>query len=576
MHIKENAHKKWLLYAICFFIAAMLYFSIKSLYFGFSGHDEAFYIAIPYRFVLGDRPFIDEYNLAQIAGLILVPAVKLFLGIEKSTLGIIIFARYLYFFVSLLLATLIYFIFKRITSKSAALLLALPCIIFAPFNLHAMSYNSLAMLLLTTGCFLGFLAIAVFQQHFKDEDFSKFDKVNFLLLCTGGSLGLMSICYPTLSLFCAAYLAAILFFMPGVKTFWYYSLGVSVSIFWFLLMAIHVGWKQLSIDLQYIQSFGIEGGGFTKLIHVIGGIWLNIPHKHIMAILLLAMILLKNHKIVQSLIKLALLAIITIPVLKVPSWAGAAYFLINLTVLSPFLYWNIRNLPYVKTLFFAIVLPSLFAGVVTGWSSGEGMINSVLGLFPASLVTVYFLMLHDSNGPSSEDILTADFLLIIPIIVALTLQYFNYSFTYEDAPSSQLNTKILSGPFAGIYTLQETQNFSNQLESDIAQLSEANQRILFFDDFPAGYLFTNMKPASNSVWLFSKELFSGVDRNATLNYYRSEKIWPGLIVKILNVPSATFTVPQLLYSENQDDPLNGLLQSYKVILTRPDYVIYRA
>src|ERR1043165_8922516 len=58
--------------------------------------DEAFYIALPYRFALGDRPFMDELNIAQTAGLLLYPFVKLYVLIVGDTTGIFLFIRVLY------------------------------------------------------------------------------------------------------------------------------------------------------------------------------------------------------------------------------------------------------------------------------------------------------------------------------------------------------------------------------------------------------------------------------------------------------------------------------------------------
>jgi hypothetical protein len=61
------------------------------LYYGVDIEDEAFYAVLPYRFVLGDLPFVDELNVQQFsAGLTILP-VKAWIWLQGSTFGLILF-----------------------------------------------------------------------------------------------------------------------------------------------------------------------------------------------------------------------------------------------------------------------------------------------------------------------------------------------------------------------------------------------------------------------------------------------------------------------------------------------------
>src|SRR6185312_115254 len=111
-----NMVKIKLLFVGCFTVL-MVYGVVYSLYFGVTPTDEPFYISLPYRFILGDRPFIDEYNVVQSAGLFLLPFVKLYLYMKGSTEGIILFVRYLNFAFFSILTYLTYFAFKKYISK---------------------------------------------------------------------------------------------------------------------------------------------------------------------------------------------------------------------------------------------------------------------------------------------------------------------------------------------------------------------------------------------------------------------------------------------------------------------------
>ena len=39
--------------------------AVRRLYFGVGVGDESLYVAIPYRFAIGDRPFLDELNITH-------------------------------------------------------------------------------------------------------------------------------------------------------------------------------------------------------------------------------------------------------------------------------------------------------------------------------------------------------------------------------------------------------------------------------------------------------------------------------------------------------------------------------
>src|SRR3990167_1511710 len=112
----------------------MISMVVYSLYFGVTPYDEAFYISMPYRFILGDRPFVDEYNISQTAGFFTLPFIKGYLYLKGSTEGIFLFARYLHFFCCILLFGLVFLTFKKIVDPQMAILLALPCIVFSYGN----------------------------------------------------------------------------------------------------------------------------------------------------------------------------------------------------------------------------------------------------------------------------------------------------------------------------------------------------------------------------------------------------------------------------------------------------------
>ncbi len=84
------------------------------LYYGVDFTDEAFYVAVPYRFVLGAQPLVDETNIVQqTPALLLYPFVALWnwlVGLE----GIVLYARHLHFLFTAGVAATVFVSLRRL------------------------------------------------------------------------------------------------------------------------------------------------------------------------------------------------------------------------------------------------------------------------------------------------------------------------------------------------------------------------------------------------------------------------------------------------------------------------------
>lgn len=139
-HLAEKKPSQDLIFGLLF--AAAVVFALWKCPFGYIS-DDAFYLTVPHRLSMGDVLFTDEWHVSQMAGLLTLPLVWLYRALTSSTDGIILAARYAYVAFHALAALFLYLrVRKRGPSAAAA---ALSWFLFTPYDIMALSYNTMAM-----------------------------------------------------------------------------------------------------------------------------------------------------------------------------------------------------------------------------------------------------------------------------------------------------------------------------------------------------------------------------------------------------------------------------------------------
>ena len=112
---------------------------------GYPNVDEMFYLTVPYRFLLGDAPFVHEWHLSQMSGILLYPMVSFWYKLNGNLDGIVLFARQVFAVINCAYGA---FIYLRLKSKSwiSAVCVSLMCMLFVPFNIPVLSYNSIGVM----------------------------------------------------------------------------------------------------------------------------------------------------------------------------------------------------------------------------------------------------------------------------------------------------------------------------------------------------------------------------------------------------------------------------------------------
>lgn len=125
-------------------VAAGLFWKCR---YGFAQEDEVFYLTSAYRMCMGDAPLVQEWGFGPIFSVIIYPFVKLhlaFAGVE----GMLLHARYFYTAVVVLVALFVMWRISRFDGF-AGFVGAVLFMIYAPYSIMALSYNSIAALSLT-------------------------------------------------------------------------------------------------------------------------------------------------------------------------------------------------------------------------------------------------------------------------------------------------------------------------------------------------------------------------------------------------------------------------------------------
>lgn len=132
-------------------LAAIAFMLWKSPY-GYGAYDEPFYLSIPHRLVKGDGLLTKEWNFGQLSAFLLWPLMKLYLAFSRGTEGIVLAFRYIYIAVQCCAALYLYL---RVRKKRLGWLAVLLFLIFCPYDIMALSYNTMGIdFILLTGILL--------------------------------------------------------------------------------------------------------------------------------------------------------------------------------------------------------------------------------------------------------------------------------------------------------------------------------------------------------------------------------------------------------------------------------------
>jgi hypothetical protein len=337
-------------------------------------------------------------------------------------------------------------------------------------------------------------------------------------------------------------------------------------------LAADVGLSTVVGDYRHSSQFLGQAGGAKKLREIADGVRAATPHWYL---LLGALVLLAGLWRYRR--SLALVVLLALPFLVLPSQLShfntSLDFVARLGWLAAPLFVIVRRRTGARLLMLVVWTPGFVAGAITAYSSSNGAVNFGVGGFPTAIVATVFLVW------AVEDAMPAArmrWLAVVPAIAVLALLVWSDTVpVYRDGSLSTLSATMRSGPYAGLATSPWKRRWIDRLTSDLSRY-RSPCTILFFDNFPAGYLLTKARPDTNGVWTATvSPALVRAYQDQLLGYYRGHGN-PDVVVEMRRIPYTHHQGWTVYY--RTDWPLVAAVDSspYRLVRWRRPYSIYQA
>lgn len=449
--------------------------------------DEALNVAIPYRFVLGDRPYVDEINPTQSAAFFSYPFVKLFVEARGGTEGLVLFLRAVWFALTIGLAFGIFAALRARFGVAQASLAGLLAIVWLPLGSATLSYNTFASGLFVLGVFFG---VRPLLAESKARCFA----------FAGIAHGASAVAIQSYALSGAAFILLVVTLVAKPRR----TRAAGLYLLGALVVPALVSPLLLQITSRTIEfARGHIVQGHASLAERAGILLVtlvdHLPRPGWM--LASAVLFLGGRRLRVRWVALAALA--SMPLL---GWQMLAHqsSLLHVTwtsLLAPVLFWPLRREPAARVLFLGVWAPSACAAVIAALTSSNGIVAAGMGFFPGAIATALLAARNVRDiatwSPSSRG---APWLAIAWWAALIGTMLVDQRHPKNDDPIEELSARIEEGPFAGVVTTPEKKAWIENLGRDVRTIARPEARVAFVTNCPAGYLMSTMRPASRSLW----------------------------------------------------------------------------
>lgn len=486
--------KKNLLFDLIFYV---LFVGIVGLLiyrnrFGFGNLDESFYITIPYRLWQGDVLFADEWHVSMMNGYLLWPIMCIYQLFFNGTESIVVNFRHIYTIVLAIISVVIYHRLKKV-SYYGACFAAIAFMLYAPYNMTALSYNTMGIMFLTlAGVLLG----------------TNLNKNKIISYLAGTFYSFSVLCCPYLVLVFVIYTIYSLIKKSEIKeTYLYVLYGIITQAVLFLLFIL----SRTTIT-QIIKSFPLIMSdpeyAPMSLFNIFFGYFLSITNtnsfKMICACaLMLILTLIDKNKTRRDLYFIGTVgAILLMLYVNYQRNNYINMLMFPLAFLAPICLF--RKNEYFKQLFKYLWIPGMIYTFVINVSSDQSFyVITSMGTVPmVASIVMGFASINEMENKyvKSLSIVSISSLLLLQIGTEAVLRWND---VYWETGLKTQNVLIEDGPEKGLYVSKEKYDMYYSDMNDIQSFNFKGNSICYLTHKCWYYLFNDGKyiNAAYSAWL---------------------------------------------------------------------------
>jgi hypothetical protein len=476
-------------------VAWVLLSLVRRMRYGVDVTDEAFYAGLPYRFALGDRPFVDELNLAQTGGLVLYPFVKMFVVVTGGATGIIFYLRVLHTAFLCALGIVTFALCRTRLPLASSAIVGAACLCFIPYGAPGLSYNTLGS---------GFLTLALFTlARWLLGPAARTRLLVAAPFWAGAAFSVAAICYPPFAVPAALAAVVVVLTARGLRVYTISRLaaGGAIPALCFIPTVLTAGRDNLRQMMEYSNSTLPQAPMTTW--ELLSTFMAGLPQLPIDLLVIAGILYLSR--------RFRFLAVLILPFVpflaRGTTWPGNLEIMGYVSCFAMFgpLFALGNRGPFAKVVMRTVWLPSAVAGMVVMQVSTQRWHGAALGLFPAAIASAALLAAWIDDAASRVHFpgVRAAFSLAPAVFLRVFLSHtMAEAAPYRDGPVAVLTEEVTSGPFKGISTTAARKKMLKNIQADVIT-HKAGDRVTFYFDFPAGYLIAEQRPAVTSAWIFN-------------------------------------------------------------------------
>lgn len=493
-------------------LAAVSCFLFWKCPYGYGNIDEAFYLTIPYRLSLGDALFEEEWHLSQMAGFLTVPFVSAYTSIKGNTNGIILAMRYFCTFLQCLVSIFLYVRLRKI-SWAGSVIASVSFVLYIPFGIMALSYNSMAIWALLIS-----LVLAMTAERRKPLQYA----------ISGICFAAAVLCCPFLMLAYFLYLVAVAisalkhqkpfsqdntFFQPQGAA--WFSLGAALTAFVFAAYVVYRGsLYNILRSFQHILEDDPEHPSIS-LVHKINQYYTNIlfanswtPPLYSIYLVIAAVQILdrkrRNHRPVYTLLLTTCTLALLYSCYHFNHYINHLMWPVNILALFLFFLSDSKN---IRSLFFYIWIPGILYTFCLHLCSNQNYYaissaSAVSTVGSLIIITLYIKELTEHNPKAFHTYMCNGMLFLMLAAQILSQGILRYqSVFWEIGGMDCLTRKIGDGINAGIYTSEKKYaSYYDSLDALSVLDSYDGQSVLYLSKNTWYYLVGNHPMATFSAW----------------------------------------------------------------------------